>query len=144
MEQNFFKQALAYKLKCKVDKLDVLLKFDTELGKEVADMEYALTDSPDSLYKIVYRFMDDVKCDVTYEAQDILKDQLDDTTKAEVLADNNIHILDEKSMLDMLGYMLAIMPDAEKFIFDTELDKTLDFSLSVRDNAINLIKHLTK
>ncbi len=143
MEQNFYKQALAYTLDCKVADLDVLLKFDTELGKEVTDLEFVL-ESHSSLLKIVYVLMNAVKTDIASEAQDILNDRLEDTTKEEIFADNDIQVLDSKKLLDKIGYILCTMPNEVKFLFYTELDNTVDFDLSVRDNAINLIKYLVK
>lgn len=143
MEQNFYKQALAYTLGCEVADLDVLLKFDTELGKEVTDLEFVL-ESHSSLRKIVYVLMNAVKTDITSEAQDILNDRLEDTTKEEIFADNDIQVLDSKKLLDKIGYILCTMPNEVKFLFYTELDNIVDFDLSVRDNAINLIKYLVK
>ena len=143
MEQNFLIKALATMLDCEPNELGALYKFDTELGKEVSDLEFALQ-SHDNLNKIVYRLMDDVKVDVTYEAQDVLNDQLDDTTKDEIFVDNNIQVTDTKKLLYRLGYIRCIMPNTEKFLFDTELDKTVDFNLSVRDNAVKLIKYLVE
>lgn len=141
--ENFLIKALATMLDCEPSELEVLYKFDTELGKEVTDLDFALQ-SRGNLHQIMYRLMDDVKVDVTYEAQDILNDQLEDTSRNEIFADNSIQVADTKKLLDRLSYIRCIVPHTEKFIFDTELDKTVDFDLSVRDNAINLIKYLVE
>lgn len=143
MEQNFLNKALAIILECEPSELKVLYKFDTELGKEVSDLEFALQ-SHSNLNKIVYRLMGEVKVDVVHEAIDILNGHVEDASREEIFADNNIKVANESALHDRLEYLLFSMPNAEKFLYGTELDKTVDFDLSVRDNAINLIKYLVK